>query len=196
TGSDPRGSDMTVKLKTETVISKRILIVTNDSTVFTDKNKLRTAFEMFEGRMTEVKKLVARLDTATKENGDKLCDVSFGVITTKYGFVPGNYNITGYDYVMSDKAGYQECEDRKQFVEQVSYLTQPFDKTIFCIPKDMFAMFLEADMIRDGAVIAVTSPDFKEECEKRGWTFLERKGARVGNDNADEIERIVRELCA
>ena len=58
---------MTVKLKTETVISKRILIVTNDSTVFTDKNRLRTAFEMFEGRMTEVKKLVARLDTATKE---------------------------------------------------------------------------------------------------------------------------------
>ena len=187
---------MTMKLKTETVLSKRILIVTNDSTVFTAKNKLATAFEMFEGRMTEVKKLVARLDTAVKDNGDKLCDVSFGVITTKYGFVPGNYNITGYDEVMSDKAGYQDCEERKQFVEQVSYLTQPFDKTIFCIPKDMFAMFFEADMIRDGAVIAVTSPDFKDECERRGWTFLERKGARVGNDNADEIERLIRELCA
>ena len=51
-------------------------------------------------------------------------------------------------------------------------------------------------MIRDGVLIAVTSPDFKEECEKRNWTFLERRGARVGNDNADEIERIVRELCA
>ena len=106
---------MTMKLKTETVLSKRILIVTNDSTVFTAKNKLATAFEMFEGRMTEVKKLVARLDTAVKDNGDKLCDVSFGVITTKYGFVPGNYNITGYDEVMSDKAGYQDCEERKQF---------------------------------------------------------------------------------
>ena len=81
-------------------------------------------------------------------------------------------------------------------MEQVSYLTQPFDKTIFCVPKDMFAMFLEADMIRDGAVIAVTSPDFKDECEKRGWTFLERRGARVGNENADEIERLIRELCA
>ena len=96
---------MTMKLKTETVLSKRILIVTNDSTVFTAKNKLATAFEMFEGRMTEVKKLVARLDTAVKDNGDKLCDVSFGVITTKYGFVPGNYNIPGYDEVKSDKAG-------------------------------------------------------------------------------------------
>ena len=187
---------MTMKLKTETVLSKRVLIVTNDSTVFTAKNKLATAFEMFEGRMTEVKKLVARLDTAVKDNGDKLCDVSFGGFTTKYGFVPGNYNITGYDEVMSDKAGYQDCEERKQFVEQVSYLTQPFDKTIFCIPKDMFAMFLEADMNWDCAVIAGSSPDFMDECERRGWTFLERKGARVGNDNADEIERLIRELCA
>ena len=43
---------------------------------------------------------------------------------------------------------------------------------------------------------AVTSPDFREECESRGWTWLERKGARVGDANADEIERIVREMCA
>lgn len=184
------------KLMTETVLKKRILVVTNDSTVFTNKNKLDTAFNMFAGRMTEVKNLVARLDTAKDGNGGKLCDVSFGVITTKYGFVPGNYMISGYDDVMSDRAGYEECQERKQFVEQVSYLTQPFDLTIFCIPKDMFSMFLDANQIRKGAVLAVTSPDFKDECEKREWRFLERKGARVGSENADEIERIVREICA
>lgn len=184
------------KLMTETKLLKRILIVTNDSTVFLNKNRLDSAFNMFGGRMTEVKNLVARLDTATDENGKKLCDVSFGIISTKYGFVPGNYMITGYDDVMSDKEGYLEAEERKQYVEQVSYLTQPFDKVIFCMPKDMFSMFLEADQIQNGKLIAITSPDFKEECEKRDWVYLERRGARVGNENADRIEEIVRELCA
>lgn len=75
-------------------------------------------------------------------------------------------------------------------------MTRPFDKVIMCVPKDMFSMFLDADEIEHGKVIAVTSPEFREECEKRGWTFLERKGARVGDANADEIERLVRELCA
>ena len=183
------------KLMTETVIQTRILVVTNDSTVFLkNKNLVAQAYDMFGGRVTEVKNLVARLDTAVKEDGSKLCDVSFGVISTKYGFVPGNYMISGYDEVMDSKEGYLDCEERKQFVEQVSYLTQPFDKTIICVPKEMFRMFLEADQIRDGVVIAVTSPEFKEECEKRNWTFLERKGARVGAENADKIEELIRAL--
>ncbi len=184
------------KLMTETVLRKRILIITNDSTVFKDKKRLLTAFEMFEGRMTEVKNLVARLDTAKNAKGDKLCDVSFGVISTKYGFVPGNYMVTGYDEVMDSKEGYEACQERKQYVEQVSYLTQPFDLTIFCIPKEMFRMFLDADQIRDGCVVAVTSPEFKDRVEAKKWYFLERSGARVGSENADRIEEIVRELCA
>ena len=184
------------KLMTEMKMSKRILIVTNDSTVFLKPNGIDSAFCMFGGRMTEVKNLVARLDTAVKEDGGKLCDVSFGVITTKYGFVPGNYVIGAYDNVMSDRAGYEAAQAEKQYIEQTSYLCKPFDKVIFCIPKDMFAMFLEADYIDNGKLIAVTSPDFKDECEKRGWTFLERRGARVGIENADEIERLIRELCA
>lgn len=185
-----------MKFITETVMQKRILIVTNDSTVFLNPNRIDTAFNMFGGRATEVKKLVARLDTAVDGNGKKLCDVSFGVITTQYGFVPGNYQIVSYNNVMSDRAGYEDCENRKQFVEQVSYLCKPFDKVVLCIPKDMFSMFLEADLIDDGKLIAVTNPCFKEECEKRGWTYLERNGARVGNDNADRIEEYVRELCS
>lgn len=185
-----------MKFITETVMQKRILIVTNDSTVFLNPNRIDTAFNMFGGRATEVKKLVARLDTAVDGNGKKLCDVSFGVITTQYGFVPGNYQIVSYNNVMSDRAGYEDCENRKQFVEQVSYLCKPFDKVVLCVPKDMFSMFLEADLIDDGKLIAVTNPCFKEECEKRGWTYLERNGARVGNDNADRIEEYVRELCS
>ena len=83
------------KIYAETKLMKRILIVTNDSTVFLVKNRIATAFELFGGRVTEVKNLVKRLDTAVDDRGQKLCDVSFGVITTKYGFVPGNYQITG-----------------------------------------------------------------------------------------------------
>ena len=125
-----------------------------------------------------------------------LVDVSFGVITTRFGFVPGNYQIMDYPEVMSDRKGYQEAEEQRQFVEQTSFLTRPFDKTILCVPNDMFQMFLDYDGIANGKLIAVTSPRFKDECEKRGWTWLERKGARVGDANADEIERLVREMCS
>ena len=180
---------------TDMKILKRILVVTNDSTVFKDKNKLLSAFDMFEGRTTEVKNLVARLDTATTETGSKLCDVSYGVITTKYGFVPGNYMITGYDKVMETKEDYIDADSKKGYVEQVSYLTRPFDKVIFCMPKEMFRLFLDFDGIDNGKLIAVTNPEFEEECRKRDWIYLERKGARVGNENADRIEEIVRDLC-
>lgn len=184
------------KIYAEMKLRKRVLIVTNDSTVFLVKNRIATAFEIFGGRMTEVKKLVERLDTAENDKGDKLCDVSFGVITTKYGFVPGNYQIMEYPHVMSNRDEYIQADLDKDFVSQTSFMMKPFDKVVICVPKDMFAMFLEADEIDYGKLIAVTSPEFKDECEKRGWTWLERKGARVGDANADEIERLVRELCA
>jgi predicted AAA+ superfamily ATPase len=59
----------------------------------------------------------------------------------------------------------------------------------------MFRLFAEADLIDDGKLIAVTNPEFEELCQKKNWVYLERKGARVGSDNADRIEEIVRELC-
>ncbi len=180
----------------EMKLEKRILIVTNDSTVFLQKGRIVSAFELFGGRMTEVKNLVARLDTAKNAKGGKLCDVSFGVITTQYGFVPGNYVIRDYPEVMHDRAGYIAVDEQKGYVEQVSFLMKPYDKVVLCVPNDMFEMFLERGEMPDDVLIAVTSPKFKDECEKHGWTWLERKGARVGSGNADEIERIVRELCA
>lgn len=182
-------------LMTETVMRRRILVVTNDSTVMLGKG-LCSARDMFGGRVTEVKNLVDRLDALTDDSGRKLVDVSFGVISTKYGFVPGNYQIMPYTDVMSDRVGYEEAEERKGYVEQTSFLTRPFDRTVMCVPNDMFRMFLEKGGIGDGRLIAVTSPAFKEECERRGWTWLERRGARVGSSNADEIERLVRDLCS
>lgn len=189
------GEGTGTKILAEMRLGKRVLIVTNDSTVFL-KRTLSTPWELFGGRVTEVKNLVERLDTAVDDKGRKLCDVSFGVITTRYGFVPGNYNILPYEDVMSDRKGYEEAEERKQFVEQTSFLTRPFDKVVMCVPNDMFRMFLEKGDIQDGKLIAVTSPEFRDECVRRGWTWLERKGARVGKENADEIERLVRELCS
>lgn len=184
------------RIAVEARLRKRILIVTNDSTVFLVKNRLVSAFEAFGGRMTEVKKLVERLDTAEDDRGDKLCDVSFGVITTKYGFVPGNYQIVSYPNVMSNREEYIQADLDRDFVSQTSFMTRPFDKVVMCVPKDMFRMFLDADEIEDGKLIAITSPEFREECERRNWVWLERKGARVGDANADEVERIVRDLCA
>lgn len=168
---------------------RRVLIITNDSTVFLKKG-IASAYEMFGGRTEEVKKLVARLDTA--EKGDrKMCDVSYGVITSRFGFVPGNYMIGNYEEVMASKEDYENVQNEKDYLGQLNQISAFFDRVIVCVPKDMFAMMLKDETFLPGKVIAVTSPDFEEECLKRDWVFLERKGARVGNENADRIFRMI-----
>jgi hypothetical protein len=168
---------------------KSVLVITNDSTVFLKKG-LASAFEMFGGRMTEVKHLVARLDTA-ENNGTKMCDVSFGVISSRFGFVPGNYVITNYDNIMSTREDYERVQEEKDYLGQLELITEYFDLVIVCVPKDMFALMLEHGTLPREKVIAVTNPVFEKECAKRGWTYLERKGARVGNENADRIFNII-----
>ena len=179
-----------VKGKSSHIMS--VLIVTNDSTVFLKKG-LASAFEMFGGRAEEVKRLVARLDTSEKD-GSKLCEVSFGVISSRFGFVPGNYVITNYDKVMSSKEDYEQVQEEKDYLGQLDQISRYFDKVVVCVPKEMFRMMLDSGTFQQGKVIAVTSMDFKEECERRGWTHLERKGARVGNDNAEHIYRMIFDL--
>lgn len=172
---------------------KLVLVVTNDSTVFLGKN-IASAFDMFGGRATEVKNLVARLDTAEK-GGKKMCDVSYGVISSHFGFVPGNYVIAPYNKVMSCKKDYEAVQEKKDYLGKLEYVAPPFDKIIVCVPQDMFAMMLEHNTFPTEKVIAVTSPMFKEECEKRGWTYLERKGVRVGKENADKIFKMIEDIC-
>ncbi|MCL1978577.1 MAG: hypothetical protein FWG60_00225 [Methanomassiliicoccaceae archaeon] len=176
-------------MKKDNVNLRSVLVVTNDSAVFLKKG-LATAFEMFGGRTEEIKKLVARLDTASKD-GMKMCDVSYGVISTRFGFVPGNYVITNYDEVMSKKEDYERVQKEKDFLGQLNQVSIYFDRVVVCVPKDMFAMFLQDETFLPGKVIAVTCPDFKEECAKRGWVFFERKGARLGKENAEKIFRLI-----
>ncbi|MDR0508647.1 MAG: hypothetical protein LBG63_02310 [Candidatus Methanoplasma sp.] len=168
---------------------RSVLIITNDSTVFLKKG-LATAFEMFGGRTEEIKNFVAKLDTAQK-NGRKMCDVSYGVISTRFGFVPGNYVITNYDNVMSKKEDYERVQREKDYLGQLKQIAIYFDRIIICVPNDMFAMMLENETFQKGKVIAITGKAFKEDCTKRNWAFFERKGARLGNENAEKIFKLI-----
>ena len=163
-------------------VTKRILVISNDSTVFLS-NGFVSAFEMFGGRLTEVKNLVARLND--------VCDISFAIISGEFGFIPANYVVRRYDRVPSCKEDYEELQERKDFVGQTRFITQAFDRVIVCVPKDMFAMLIPA--LPKGKVIAVTNECFKEECERNGWTYYPRKGARVGDANADAIVKQIEE---
>jgi hypothetical protein len=176
-------------MKKEGANLRSVLVITNDSTVFLKKG-LATAFEMFGGRAEEIKKLVARLDTAQKD-GRKMCDVSYGVISTRFGFVPGNYVITNYDGVMSKKEDYEKLQEEKDFLGQLNSIAVYFDRVVVCVPKDMFAMMLKDETFLPGKVIAVTCPDFEVSCLSRNWVFLERKGARLGKANAEAIFRLI-----
>ena len=168
---------------------RSILIITNDSAVFLKKG-LASAFEMFGGRTEEIKKLVAKLDTAEKDDR-KMCDVSYGVISTRFGFIPGNYVITSYGDVMSKKEDYIRVQNEKDYLGQLNHVSMYFDRIIICVPNDMFAMMLENETFQHGKVIAVTGKAFEEECSKRGWVYLERRGSRLGRENADKIFRLI-----
>ncbi|MCQ2070834.1 MAG: hypothetical protein MJZ68_06865 [archaeon] len=165
-----------------------VLVITNDSTVFL-KDGICSAFEMFGGRCTEVKNLVARLDTAAKMDGKKLCEVSFGIISSHFGYVPADYTVMKYpvEEVMDSPEDYEKVQAEKDYIGRIEYTSKLFDRIVVCLPRHMMEMVMEADALPKGRVIAVTSPALKEECEKRDWMFLERSGARVGNDNADAI---------
>ena len=162
--------------------TKRVLVISNDSTVFL-KNGFVSAFEMFGGRLTEVKNLVARLND--------VCDISFAIISGEFGFIPANYVVRKYDRVPSCKEEYEELQERKDFVGQTRFITQAFDRIIVCVPKDMFSMLIPA--LPKGRVLAVTNECYKEVCEKNGWSYYLRKGARVGDANADAIVKEIEE---
>jgi hypothetical protein len=176
-------------VKADGINLRSVLVVTNDSTIFL-KRGLATAFEMFGGRTEEIKKLVAKLDTA-KKNGRKMCDVSYGVISARFGFVPGNYVITNYDEVMANKKDYERVQKEKDYLGQLNQVAMYFDRIVVCVPNDMFAMMLEDETFLQGKVIAVTSPAFETYCMSRNWVFMERKGARLGKENAERIFRLI-----
>ena len=168
---------------------RSVLVVTNDSTVFLKKG-LATAYEMFGGRTAEIKKFVERLDTAEK-NGRKMCDVSYGVISARFGFVPGNFVISRYEETMSKKEDYERVQKDKDYLGQLNQISRYYDRIVVCVPNDMFAMMLEDNTFQTGKVIAVTCPAFAEECGNRGWVFMERKGTRLGKGNAELIFRLI-----
>lgn len=171
-----------------------VLVITNDSTVML-RDGICSAFELFGGRAQEVKNLVARLDTAKKRDGTKLCEVSFGIVTSHFGYVPADYTVMKYpvEEVMSKPEDYERVQIQKDFLGKIEYTSKLFDRIIVCVPRHMMEMMIERDVLPKGRVIAVTSPDLKEECEARDWLFLERRGPRVGSENSDLImEEIVR----
>ena len=161
-----------------------VLVITNDSTVFLT-NRWVSAFEMFGGRVTEVEKLVCDIE--------EICNVSFGIISGKFGFIPADYVVMPYDNVPSCKEEYEELQERKDYAGRIKQLAGSiFDKIVVCVPKDMFAIIM--DSLPRGRVIAVTSKDYEQECIDRGWTFLPRSGARVGDENKEKILEIIRSL--
>lgn len=171
---------------------KRVLVITNDSEVFLTERWV-AAHDMFGGRLTEVKNLVGRL----RELPDT--DVSMGIISGEYGFVPSNYVVRPYGNVPSCKEDYLNLQERKDYVGHIRDAANlhvgkyaVFDRIVVCVPKDMFEII--APVLPKDRVIAVTSNSNKEICETKGWTFLERKGARVGNANADAIVEEIKEI--
>ena len=156
-----------------------VLVITNDSTVF--RYEEASAEEMFGGRVTEVRNLKNRLS--------EKCNTLFSIISGKYGLIPGNEKIVKYSYVPDSLSEYSETEKRTGFAKAVSDATKDFDVTLIFIPKEMFRMIIKEQL--HGTVIAATSLEFKEQFQRNGGRFYERKGARIGKQNAEDIVNFI-----
>jgi len=163
----------------------RALVITNDSTVFL-KDGLCSAREMFGGRVSEVRNFCDRLSS--------VCDVSFGLISGRFGFVPGEYTVMPYQEITDTPAAYYQLQERKDYAGKINFVSRPFDVTIAFVPKAMMAILLDNDAFTR-KVIAVTGDEFREEFKKRGWSWHNRSGARIGKANADAIMDEVKDMA-
>jgi len=164
----------------------RVLVITNDSTVFL-KDGLCSAKDMFGGRVKEVRNFCDRLSI--------ICDVSFGIISGVFGFVPGSHVIMPYRKVTDSPEAYLELQETKDYATKINVLSRPFDRIIVFVPKMMMAILLDNDAF-PRIVIAVTDKAFKEEFEERQWSWYERSGARIGKTNADKIFEELKEALS
>jgi hypothetical protein len=154
-----------------------VLVITNDSTVFL-KSGLSSAKDMFGGRVTEVRNFCDRLSA--------VCDVSFGIISGRFGFVPGEYTVMPYSEITDTPEAYFELQGRKDYASVINAVSKPFDRIIVFVPKAMMAILLDNNAF-SRKVISVTDEAFKEHFEKSGWSWYPRSGARIGRTNADRI---------
>ena len=157
----------------------KILVVTNDSTVF--RYEEAKAEDMFGGRLTEVRNL--------KNKISEVCESELSVISGEYGFVRGEEVIKRYVDVPDTLSDYLRTEEKTKFATDVSELTRSFDVTLIFVPKEMMRILMRKEL--HGMVIAVTNPEFKEEFRRRGWYHLERRGARIGRENFRTIYGII-----
>ena len=146
--------------------------------------------------VTEIRDFVKSIEKEFGNEGSNTVDVSFGLITTYFGFVPSTYCITRYAYAMSDKDQYQLTQDKRDYAGTLEFVSRGYDRVLICVPKEMFRILVDNNALHDGKIIAVTTKEFKGLCEERGWTYLERKGARLGKENAEQVRQILRDLTA
>lgn len=172
---------------------KSLLIVTNDSEVFLSK-KLEAAGDLFGGRVTEIKDFVKSMEAEFDKEGSNTWTISFGIISTLFGFVPSTYCIAQYSYAMSNKEQYQAVQDRKDYAGTLEYVSRGYDKVLVCVPKEMFRIMADNYAFHKGKIIAVTSKEFEGLCKENDWIFLERKGARLGKENAEKVRQIIRDI--
>ena len=163
----------------------KVLVITNDSSVFLKKG-LCAAKDMFGGRVTEVRNFCNRLSA--------VCDVSFGIISGRFGFVPGEYTVMPYGEVTDTPEAYYDLQQRKDYASAINYVSRYYDAAVVFVPKAMAAILIDNNAFPK-KVIAVTDELFKEYFNRNGWSWYKRSGARIGKDNADAIIEEIRSLA-
>ena len=159
----------------------KIHVISNDSTVFLSSTG--DAAEIFGGRYTEVR-------TFCKE-ASEFCEVTVSVICGKYGLVTSPEQISRYGTVTDSKEKYEETEVKYRYSEKIWKLAEHHDITVMFLPKDMMHIVLNnAD--KNTIVVSAANNCFRQIFSENGWYFFERKGARIGKKNKEEILQLLK----
>lgn len=149
---------------------------------------LGPAGDRLGGRFTEVRNLHDRLSAEH--------EASLKVISGRYGLIDASDPIVPYHHPVGSKREIDELERRTGFVEDLVRVMKEYECVVFLLPKAFVGVLKERGVfVTDGTVIAVTSRDFKECLDRRpNCLFMERRGARVGRENAGLIRSTLKRL--
>lgn len=149
---------------------------------------LGPAGDRLGGRFTEVRNLFDRLSAEH--------EACLKVISGRYGLIESSDPIVPYDLPVESRKGIEDLEERTRFVEDLFRAMKGQECVVFLLPKGFVELLKEREVfVTDHTVIAVTSRDFKGYLDQRSnCLFMERRGARVGRENARLIQSTLKRL--
>ncbi len=159
------------------------------------KNKLkefvRPSKLMFAGRFSEVRDLYQKLKKEYKTD--------LFIISGRYGLLNAESEIIPYEFYLNNYYLLKKLDEKMNFYNQLIENVNESDCVLFFLSKIFISYLFNNGLLDDISsktkLIFITSKDFKKIITNSNNIYFHRRGvARIGNNNGDEIFKILDNL--